>query len=65
MNFYNNKSNKVIAINTHIGRSPIAAFGNSDGDMQMLEYVSNGKGSRIGMVIQHTEKMGMGLGSKI
>jgi phosphoserine phosphatase len=56
MDFYNNKSNKVIAINTHIGRRPIAAFGNSDGDMQMLEYVSNGKGARLSMLIHHTDK---------
>jgi len=56
MDFYNNNSNKVIAINTHIGRRPIAAFGNSDGDMQMLEYVSSGKGSRLSMIIHHTDK---------
>jgi len=56
MEFYNNNSNKVIAINTHIGRRPIAAFGNSDGDMQMLEYVSSGTGSRLSMIIHHTDK---------
>jgi len=56
MDFYNNNSNKVIAINTHIGRRPIAAFGNSDGDMQMLEYVSKGKGARLSMLIHHTDK---------
>ena len=56
MDFYNNNGNKVIAINTHIGRRPIAAFGNSDGDMQMLEYVSNGKGARLSMLIHHTDK---------
>lgn len=55
MDFYNNNSNKVIAINTHIGRRPIAAFGNSDGDMQMLEYVSKGKGARLSMFIHHTD----------
>lgn len=56
MDFYNNNSNKVIAINTHIGRRPIAAFGNSDGDMHMLEYVSKGKGARLSMLIHHTDK---------
>jgi phosphoserine phosphatase len=55
MDFYNNKSNKVIAINTHIGRRPIAAFGNSDGDMQMLNYVTDGKGARLAMIIHHTD----------
>ena len=56
MDFYNNNRNKVIAINTHIGRRPIAAFGNSDGDMHMLEYVSKGKGARLSMLIHHTDK---------
>jgi phosphoglycolate phosphatase-like HAD superfamily hydrolase len=55
MDFYNNNSNKVIAINTHIGRRPIAAFGNSDGDMQMLEYVSGGTGLSLSMIIHHTD----------
>ena len=55
MDFYNNNSNKVIAINTHIGRRPIAALGNSDGDMQMLEYVSGGTGSSLSMTIHHTD----------
>lgn len=56
MEFYNNNSNKVIAINTHIGRRPIAAFGNSDGDMQMLEYVSSSEGASLSMIIHHTDK---------
>ncbi|MGB0938251.1 MAG: HAD family hydrolase [Colwellia sp.] len=56
MDFYNNKANKVIAINTHIGRRPIAAFGNSDGDMQMLKYVTDGKGERLGVIIHHTDE---------
>lgn len=55
MDFYNNKNNKVIAINTHIGRRPIAAFGNSDGDMQMLNYIIDGEGARLGMIIHHTD----------
>lgn len=55
MDFYNNKNNKVIAINSHIGRRPIAAFGNSDGDMQMLNYVTDGKGARLAMIIHHTD----------
>jgi|TARA_B110000902_G_C14236845_1_gene560976 phosphoserine phosphatase len=56
MDFYNNKSNKVIAINTHIGQRPIAAFGNSDGDMQMLSYVTEGSGARLAMIIHHTDE---------
>jgi phosphoserine phosphatase len=56
MDFYNNNNNKVIAIDTHIGRRPIAAFGNSDGDLPMLEYVSKGEGPRLSMIIHHTDK---------
>ena len=37
MNFINDKTGKPVGINSHIGRRPIAAFGNSDGDQQMLE----------------------------
>lgn len=56
MDFYNNNANKVIAINTHIGRRPIAAFGNSDGDMKMLNYVTDGEGASLGMLIHHTDE---------
>lgn len=55
MDFYNNNNNKVIAIDTHIGRRPIAAFGNSDGDLPMLEYVSQGEGLRLSVIIHHTD----------
>ena len=56
MDFYNNNNNKVIAIDTHIGLRPIAAFGNSDGDLPMLEYVSQGEGLRLSMIIHHTDE---------
>ncbi|NMP15486.1 HAD family hydrolase [Thalassotalea sp. Y01] len=56
MAFYNNKENKVIAINNHIGRRPLAAFGNSDGDLPMLKYVSEGDGLRLAMLIHHTDE---------
>ena len=49
------KEGKPIGIQRHIGRRPIAAFGNSDGDFQMLEWTTSGKGARFGMIIHHTD----------
>jgi phosphoserine phosphatase len=49
------KDGKPIGIQRHIGRRPIAAFGNSDGDFQMLEWTTSGKGARLGMMIHHTD----------
>ena len=47
MNFNDDKGGKPVAINQHIGRRPIAAFGNSDGDLQMLQYTEGGSGARF------------------
>jgi len=47
MNFLDDKEGKPIAINLHIGSRPIAAFGNSDGDFQMLEWTTSGAGPRL------------------
>ena len=49
------KEGKPVGIQRHIGRRPIAAFGNSDGDFQMLEWTTSGKGARFGMIIHHTD----------
>lgn len=38
-----------------IGRRPIAAFGNSDGDLQMLQWTSSGDGPRFGLIVHHTD----------
>jgi phosphoserine phosphatase len=46
---------KPVGIAQMIGRRPIAAFGNSDGDFQMLEYVTAGGGRRLGMIVHHTD----------
>ncbi len=46
---------KPVGIAQMIGRRPIAAFGNSDGDFQMLEYVTTGPGKRLGMIVHHTD----------
>ena len=47
LNFIDDKAGKPVGINQHIGRRPIAAFGNSDGDQQMLEYTQGGSGARF------------------
>ena len=38
-----------------IGRRPIAAFGNSDGDQQMLEWTMGGRGPRLALLVHHTD----------
>lgn len=55
INFINNKADKPVAINQHIGRRPIAAFGNSDGDLQMLQWVAGGNGPTLKVYIHHTD----------
>ena len=54
--FVDDKEGKPVGINSHIGRRPIAAFGNSDGDIQMLEWTTVGqKGARLAMLVHHTD----------
>jgi phosphoserine phosphatase len=55
LNFIDDKDGKPVAINQHIGRRPIAAFGNSDGDLQMLQWVAAGSGPRFCLYIHHTD----------
>ena len=55
MNFIDDKAGKPVGINSHIGRRPIAAFGNSDGDQQMLEYTQGGDGARLMMLVHHDD----------
>jgi phosphoserine phosphatase len=55
INFVNDKAGKPVGIYEHIGRRPILAFGNSDGDMQMIEYTMAGKGRRLGLLVHHTD----------
>ncbi|MEH6585138.1 MAG: HAD family hydrolase [Halioglobus sp.] len=55
MNFIDDKEGKPVAINQHIGRRPIMAVGNSDGDFQMLEWTTAGEGLRFGLFIHHTD----------
>jgi hypothetical protein len=55
INFIDDKGGKPVGINQHIGRRPIAAFGNSDGDLQMLHWTSAGDGARFGLLVHHTD----------
>ena len=55
INFIDDKEGKPIAINQHIGRRPIAAFGNSDGDLQMLQWTTAGAGPRFALIVHHTD----------
>ena len=55
LNFINDKAAKPVGINQHIGRRPIMAFGNSDGDFQMLEWTTAGDGLRFGLLVHHTD----------
>jgi len=55
VNFIDDKEGKPVAIQQHIGRRPIAAFGNSDGDLQMLQWTTAGAGRRLGVIIRHTD----------
>jgi hypothetical protein len=55
VNFIDDKAGKPVGINSHIGRRPIAAFGNSDGDRQMLEWTQAGPGARLMMLVHHDD----------
>ena len=55
VNFINDKVGKPVGINQHIGRRPLMAFGNSDGDFQMLEWTTAGEGPRFGLLVHHTD----------
>jgi phosphoglycolate phosphatase-like HAD superfamily hydrolase len=55
LNFNDDKTGKPVGIQMHIGRQPIAAFGNSDGDLQMLEWAKGGGGVRFALIVHHTD----------
>lgn len=55
INFVNDGPNKPIAIEQRIGRRPQIAFGNSDGDLEMLEWTATGPGPRLAAIIHHTD----------
>jgi len=53
--FINDKAGKPVGIYQHIGKRPILAFGNSDSDIQMIEYTLAGEGRRMGLFVHHTD----------
>ncbi|WP_200345592.1 HAD family hydrolase [Halochromatium glycolicum] len=53
--FIDDKAGKPVGIMRHIGRRPLLAFGNSDGDYQMLEWTTAGPGSRLGLLLHHDD----------
>jgi haloacid dehalogenase-like hydrolase len=53
--FVDDKGGKPVGINMVIGRRPQAAFGNSDGDQQMLEWATGGTGARLAMIVLHDD----------
>jgi phosphoserine phosphatase len=55
IDFIDDKAGKPVAINKFIGRRPIAAFGNSDGDFQMLEWTTAGAGPRLAVIVHHDD----------
>jgi hypothetical protein len=55
VDFVDDKAGKPVGIQEQIGQRPIAAFGNSDGDFEMLEWTTSGPGPRLGMIVHHTD----------
>jgi phosphoglycolate phosphatase-like HAD superfamily hydrolase len=55
LDFIDDKVGKPVGIHKFIGKRPIAAFGNSDGDFEMLEYVTSGPGRRLGVIVHHDD----------
>jgi len=54
--FIDDKAGKPVGIERFIGRRPLLAFGNSDGDQQMLEWTAAGRGSRLMGLVHHTDE---------
>jgi phosphoserine phosphatase len=55
IDFVNDKEGKPVGIQMRIGRRPLAAFGNSDGDLQMLQWTAAGAGPRLCLYVHHTD----------
>lgn len=55
LNFVDDKAGKPVGIQMQIGRRPVMAFGNSDGDLQMLQWTAAGKGARFCLYVHHTD----------
>jgi len=55
IDFIDDKAGKPVGINKFIGRRPLAAFGNSDGDLEMLQWTAAGPGARLMLLVHHTD----------
>ncbi|MFK7762498.1 MAG: HAD family hydrolase [Roseobacter sp.] len=55
VDFIDDKEGKPVGIDSRIGKRPIIAGGNSDGDFAMLEYTTGGDGPRLGILVHHTD----------
>ena len=55
VDFVDDGPGKPVGIEQQIGRRPVAAFGNSDGDLEMLEWTTGAGGRRLGVIIRHTD----------
>jgi hypothetical protein len=55
IDFIDDKAGKPVGIHKFIGRQPVAAFGNSDGDLQMLQWTAAGEGRSFMLVVHHTD----------
>ena len=56
VDFIDDRTGKPIGIQSRIGRRPLIAVGNSDGDYEMLDYVTSGEGPSLGLLIHHTDE---------
>jgi hypothetical protein len=56
INSFDDAEEKVVNIGLHIGRRPLLAFGNSDGDLAMLRYTRAGKGPRLALLLHHDDE---------
>ncbi len=55
IDFIDDGPGKPVGINKFIGRQPVMAFGNSDGDLEMLQWTTAGSGPRFGLIVHHTD----------
>ncbi len=55
LDFVDDKAGKPVGIQKFIGRRPLVAFGNSDGDFEMLEWTTSGPGRRLGVLVRHDD----------
>ncbi len=57
IDFIDDKAGKPVGIHRFIGRRPVLAFGNSDGDFEMLEWTSSGTGPRFALILHHDDRV--------